>query len=982
MFEPSASPRVFAQAPGADFPRALVAGLKARMVGQPPEAMARIELFVNTRRMQRRVRALFAETGALLLPRIRLVTDLAQDTGLADLPPAVPPLRRRLELTQLVARLLDQEPDLAPRAAIYDLADSLAAVMDEMRGEGVHPDALSRLDLADHSRHWERSLKFLTIVNSFFGEDTPPDVEARQRLVVTRILNRWRDRPPDHPIIVAGSTGSRGTTALFMHGVAALPQGALVLPGFDFDQPPEVWHSLDSGLKTVAAEDHPQYRYRKLLTDLGVGADAVTLWHREDPPSAARNRLVSLSLRPAPVTDQWMREGRHLDGIAEASRDMVLIEAPSPRAEALAIALCLRRAAEEGKTAALITPDRMLGRQVTAALDRWGILPDDSAGRPLTLSAPGRFLRHVAALFGQKLTADALLTLLKHPITHTGGPGRGQHLLWTRALEMKLRAKGPPFPSGADLLALADAKGDTPLIAWAKWLGDLIDGPEAVGIRSLADHVSAHITLAEALARGPEGSDPGELWLKEAGQSARAATDELMREAEHGGPLSPGDYADLFTAILDRREVREVFEPHPAIMIWGTLEARVQGADLVILGGLNDGIWPKLPAPDPWLSRQMRRDAGLLLPERQIGLSAHDYQQAVAAPEVVLSRAQRDGEAETVPSRWLNRLLNLMGGLPDQGGTRALEEMRARGRHWLSLATALDAPSEPVPPVRRPAPRPPVQMRPKELAVTGIRTLIRDPYAIYARYILRLRPLDPLHAQPDARLRGSVLHRIIEVFVEKAPITPETHAEARARLLSVADQIMAEEIPWPTAQRLWRARLERAANWFLAREAERDGEPVVLEEKGSVTLENTAFTLTAKPDRIDVMGDGQLHILDYKTGTPPTQKMQEQFDKQLLLEAAMAERGAFRKLGPQAVARITYIGLGSSPKEIATEITPEITEKVWSDLGKLIASYSQRDQGYTAQRAMFSERFGGDYDHLARFGEWDLTDMPEPEDVG
>ncbi len=372
--------------------------------------------------------------------------------------------------------------------------------------------------------------------------------------------------------------------------------------------------------------------------------------------------------------------------------------------------------------------------------------------------------------------------------------------------------------------------------------------------------------------------------------------------------MTPTDYAQLFTALLNRGEVREAVQSHPGIMIWGTLEARVQGADLVILGGLNDGTWPQLPAPDPWLNRQMRRDAGLLLPERQIGLSAHDYQQAVGAPRVVLTRSVRDGEAETVPSRWLNRLTNLMGGLPE--GAPALAAMRARGAQWLDLAARLDRVPE-VPRANRPAPRPPVSARPAELAVTGIVRLIRDPYAIYARHILRLFPLDPLHPMPDARLRGSVLHSIFERFVTER--RAESLPEARARLLATADQVMAGEIPWPTARRLWRARLDRAADWFLAAEQARDGSPVTLEDKGAVTLPG-GFTLTARPDRIDVMQDGRLHIIDYKTGAPPTKKAQAQFEKQLLLEATMAAYDGFKAVKGRDCARITYIGLGASPE--------------------------------------------------------------------
>lgn len=990
LFAPSAAPRVFGLPPGADFPRQLVAGLIARAQSMPPEKFAQVEIYLNTRRTERRVAALLAESGARLLPRLRLITDPGRDFALAGMPPAVSPLRRRLELMQLVSRLIAHEPGLAPEGAAYDLADSLARLMDEMQGEGVAPETLARLDVSTHSKHWQRSLAFVTLVERYFGAAAraAPDVEARQRMAIEALAARWDDAPPPHPVLIAGSTGSRGTTALLMAAVARLPQGALVLPGFDFDMPPEVWEGLSDAL---SAEDHPQYRFHALMQRLGIAPGDIALWHAAaSPPDTARNRLVSLALRPAPVTDQWMIEGRRLDALKAACSGVSLIEAPSQRAEALAIALRLRKAAQDGQRAALVTPDRTLARQVTAALDRWRIVPDDSAGRPLALSAPGRLLRHIAGVMGARLTSSALITLLKHPLTHSGG-GRGAHLLLTRDLDLHLRRNGPPFPDGAMLASWAGQHKDSGAAGWGAWLAQWCDRLAATPTEPapLVDHLAQHVALAEALAGGPlaEPKDDavnstGELWLEEAGRIARATLEELQREAEHGGAMSARDYARFFESFLAGREVREIVQAHPHVMIRGTLEARVQEAELVILGGLNDGVWPQLPPPDPWLNRQMRHDAGLLLPERQIGLSAHDFQQAIAAPEVLLTRALRDADAATVPSRWLNRLTNLLAGLPDQGGAAALKQAIARGQYWLDLAQRIETDYIRQPPAPRPAPCPPVAHRPRRLSVTAIERLIRDPYAIYARHVLGLRRLDPLHPEPDAALRGQVLHRIIEQFVRTRPGRDEPRAAARARLRELTAQILDEDVPWPMARHLWAARLDRVADWFLDSEDAREGTPVLIEERGAQRLEGLDFELTAQPDRFDALPDGRLEIMDYKTGKPPGEREQRHFALQLLLEAAMARRGAFRELGPREVSRVLYIGLGANPEEVITEITPDIDSETWEGLHKLIAQYSRADQGYAPRRAPKSVQYAGDYDHLARFGEWDMSTPSHPEPVG
>jgi double-strand break repair protein AddB len=970
----------FALPPGADFPAHLVAGLTERMSDQPPEAMARVTVYLNTARMRRRVTDLFTETGARFLPRLRLVTDLAQDPGLA-LPAAIPPLRLRLELAKLIAGLLDAQPELAPRAALFDLADSLATLIDEMQGEGVSPQAIAALDVSNHSKHWERTQTFLSIIAPLFTDTL--NAEARQRLAVARLTDRWAVAPPQGPILVAGSTASRGTTALFMQAVARLPQGALLLPGYDFDTPAAVWSAMDDAL---TAEDHPQYRFRRLMDLLGIAPNDIQQWRAVNAPDPDRNSLISLSLRPAPVTDQWLVEGPKLPHLPKATQDVTLIEAQSPRTEALAIALILRDAAQNGTKAALISPDRNLTRQVTAALDRWAILPDDSAGRPLALSAPGRFLRHVAGLFGEKLTADRLLTLLKHPLT-ASSDDRGQHLLFTRHLELKLRRYGPSFPTGADLIVWAQTRKDSGIQDWASFIASALDGLEGIATRPLTDHVSQHRSLAETLARGTAPSGTGGLWDKEAGIAALALMDDLASEAPHGGSFSAPAYRDLFGALVNKGEVRESVQGHPNIMIWGTLEARVQGAELVILGGLNDSIWPKLPEPDPWLNRSMRKNAALLLPERQIGLSAHDYQQAIAAPRVVLTRATRNAESETVPSRWINRLVNLMEGLPTLDGPAALDQMRARGAKWLAMAHALERPTAAMladprlMPARRPAPRPPVSARPDRLSLTNIARLIRDPYAIYARHILKLYPLDPLHAAPDPRDRGMVVHEVLERFVKTRPKV-ETRVEARRRLLDIAVTVLAEQTPFPAARTLWLARLDRAADHFLTQDTRHGGTPLIVETVGSVPLSPLPFTLYGTPDRIDRLPDGRLQMIDYKTGSPPTEAQQRAYEKQLLLAAAMAERGGFANLGPSDVAKISYIGLGAGEKAVETDMTPDLLRQEWEKLITLIGRYLTRTTGYTARRAVFEDRYPGDYDHLARYGEWQMSDRAQPETVG
>jgi len=977
MFEPAPGPRVFGLPPGVDFAAELAAGLRARLAGQPPQAIARVQLIVPTSRMRAAVLAALARGPAGYLPRITPLPALALDSG--DTP--AEPLARLVDLTRLIRGLLAAEPALGPPAAAIGLARSLAALIDEMAEERVPAAALAALDLGEHAAHWQTAQRFLAIAAPWFLADDGP--ARRLDAAVSDLLAGWERAPPGDPVILAGSTGSRGTTAALMQAVAGLPQGAVVLPGYDPDLPPAVWDRLDDLRR---AEDHPQARFRLFLQRLDL--PRVQPWTDAPPPDPARNRLVSLALRPAPVTDQWRSEGGALGDPAAALARVALIEAPGPRAEALAIARCLAETLAEGRTAALVTPDRSLARRVTAALDVWRLRPDDSAGRPLSLSPPGRFLRQTVALAASgRVGAEALVSLLKHPLSHSGGD-RGPHLLALRDLELWLRGRGQPFPGPADLTAFAAAR---PAHAgWALWLGGwlgTLPGPDAPlslalpGLRRAAEALAAGAAAAAAAgAVGGSGSGSGALWDLEAGQSAAARLDALIAATAGAADLTLADLPALLDAALAGQELRETEAADPRVMIWGPQEVRARTADVIVLAGLTEGVWPALPAPDPWLNRALRLEAGLRLPERVVGLSAHDFQISAAAPQVVLSRAERSTDSETVPARWLNRLLNLIAGLP--GGPAALDAARARGRACLDRALAQAADLTTVPPAcarrnPRPAPAPPVEARPKVLRVTEIQRLIRDPYAIYARRVLDLEPLQSLTPEPDARLRGVVLHRLIEDLVALHPPGSRVPVEV---FLDLARARLAADVPWQAERAIWLSRLTRLAPEFLDWHAAAEGQPALLEKTGTLSL--PGLDLIGKPDRIDRLPDGRLALYDYKTGRLPTAPQQKAFDKQLILLALLAQGGAFDGLDPAPVARAEFIGLGTSFGQSAAPVDADALADHRKRLIGLIARYRNPAQGYTARRALQADSDVSDYDALSRLGEWQVSDPAVTIPVG
>ena len=330
---------LYALPPGVDFADAFVQGLLERMADQPPEALAGVTVFVNAASTRGALYRAFDRAGPLLLPQIRSITGV--DPGPLVMPaPPVPPLARRLELARLIAQMLALRPDLGAGHSIPVLAQSLSQLMVEMQTEGRDLSDLEAIDTGDHARHWQNALAFLRIAAQFHLGDPSQDRPARQRAAAEAAARDWPQGIdlPQGPVIVAGSTGSHGATRLYMQAVAALPNGAVVLPGFDFDQPAPVWDGLER------ADDHPQARFAPLIAEAGY----PQRWTAVRPPSEGRNRLISLALRPAPVTDQWIAEGPALPDLIPATANLTLIEADQPGQEAETIALIMRDAAERG----------------------------------------------------------------------------------------------------------------------------------------------------------------------------------------------------------------------------------------------------------------------------------------------------------------------------------------------------------------------------------------------------------------------------------------------------------------------------------------------------------------------------------------------------------------------------------------------------------------------------------------------------------
>ena len=965
---------IFGISPGVNFPRELANGILSRFASSEPEVLANLQVIVNSTRMRHRLTEELIELGAMLHPRILTLAEVSQLIPNSYKPNPSFSLVHKFELMALVQKLVEAQPDIAAQSSIYALTKSLSDLIDEMQGESVPVEKILNLDISDLSGHWKRSQLFLNIIKKYLeNRQTDPDKEAWLRNIILSLKSFWAENPPKNPILIAGSSGSRATTRQLIQAIIKLPNGAVVLPGFDFTLPSELWGQKEH---IGVPEDHPQYRNLKTFFALGLPQEKLKKWYLKETSNIPLQNLIGLSLRPAPVTDCWLSEGPKLGDVSEITKKMALVEADSIRDESLAIAFRMVSAIKEEKSLILVSPNRKLTRMVSAYLSTWDIVPDDSAGVPLQLTPSGRFLRLVISLFTGPVTATKFFALLKHPLTHSCEDFRTDHLEFVQSLELFFRTADVSIFSTENIsIWLKEAKN--PYAAkWANWICDILNKCKFQGSPNFEKILDKHIGIANALASGPgqnENNNSGGLWKQNNGRHCLKIIEKIKEASPTASSITASRYADVFNSILAEEHVPEINPTHPNLMIWGTLEARAHNAEVLILAGMNEGSWPAPAVIDPWLNRKMRKEAGLLSPERRIGLSAHDYQQSVCSPNVLITRSTKDNEAETVPSRWLNRLLNLLGGLSENSGPKAVEEMRGRGTKWLDWANETKEVSLKKP-AKRPSPKPPKDTRPKRLSVTEIKTLIRDPYAIYAKHILKLKPLRPLHESADPLLRGIIIHKIFEQFVENWQ-QDFSELDQKNLLLDLTRKQLAEKVASPTAQLFWFSRVEKIADWFVSEEENRRNlcKPIALEKKGKIVIPSLGFDLTAQVDRVDINQNGEAVIYDYKTGAVPNKNVQLHFDKQLFLLSLIVENGGFSDIAPLSVANASFIDL-SNKKAVLAPFDQESLETHRRKFHLLIERYLNPDQGFTARRAMFRIEDNSDYDGISRFGEWSITD--------
>lgn len=837
-------------------------------------------------------------------------------------------------------------------AQALSLASELANLIDTAYNMELSFDKLKDLVPDKYATHWQETLKLLGIITEFWpqilAEQNSVDACQLKRELLYQQAEIWQKEHSDKHIIVAGITASFPAIVNLLKVVSALENGEIYFAGLDCYADEAYWEAID--------ESHPQFELKELLNLLELKREDVIPILKSEKPE--REKFISEIMRPATVSNAWLALSKD-DYPADMFKNIQFIETPSQREEALTIALKMREILNfEGKTAALVTYDRNLARRVATELERFEIKIDDSAGLPLHLTSVGIFLRLIAEA-AENLTSDVkLITLLKHPFMLFG---HNPADIRTEIYEYELSLRKPKYQSDFVFSIIPLIKEKIADFA------QLIKSPHV----DFIELFKSHIKLAEEFAFSADFPKHNQLWRGDAGKSAATFVTKILETGETLGAINGKDYISLFCVLMSMSSVRTNYGTHPRLSILGPIEAKLCHFDYVILGEFNEGIWPKPIQADMWMSRPMKKDFGFSLPEKNIGILAADLSGFLASDNVILTRAERVDGTPMKKSRWLLRLETVLRAIDLE-----LEDIKENAVS--SLALRLDKPTEHIT-LAPPAPCPPASARPKCFSASAVDLLVADPYSVFAKYILKLYPLDDLDRIPDQRDYGTLVHGIVEDFNNKHPdVMPEN---ALDEIISLGEEHFLKSGISKDLKAFWWPKFLNTAIAFIAQDNRTDVLHIDNEVCGEIcySLPEGDFKFTAKADRIDTLKNGFLNILDYKTGKIPTlSQVKSGHALQLLLEGLIAQKGKFEGISSKKLNDLIYWHLGSEITDKNLLILPLEEENLLKTceeyLLKLMTTFSFETTPYLSRPIPKFISKNRDYEHLARIKEWSVQE--------
>jgi len=753
-------------------------------------------------------------------------------------------------------------------------------------------------------------------------------------------IELWQKNQPNKRIVVAGTTAVFPLMKELVKVVSELENGEVILSGLDKYLSDEDWEQVD--------EVHSQYELKQLLDYLQLSRFEIEDLTPVD--DVQREYLVSETMRPAKTSDKW----RYLDKnliTEDAVKGINIVNCQDMRIEALAIALMMKEVLNiPEKTAALVTTDRILARRVASELSRWGIDVDDSAGKPLHLTPVGIFLRQILNIIEQDFSPVAVLALMKYPLYANGCSYFDIRSRVRNYERLCLRSKNKEDSS----TLVFDELRDT-----LKPLVNLYTKPKCL----LSELLREHLRVAEQLAKTEQKSGDKILWKGDDGEVAARFVADLLEKADILGEINPQEYAGCLDALMKGCTVRNRYGMHPRLKILGPIEARLMQYDRVIIGEVNENSWPQAVKADPWLSRPMKKDFGLPLPEKNIGVAASDFAALMSNKEVFITRANRVQGTPMVKSRWLMRLETVLQAL----GIKPIELENNKYIVWAEFLDKARVLQRLLPP----APKPPVCARPRELSASAVENLMRDPYIIFAKYILKLKPLDALEKDLTFADYGNIVHEVLEKFNNE--YNTDYPDMAKEKLIELGNEAFINYGVAADVKAFWWPNFLKMVDWLVEKETEyRKGIAKIYSEvKGQYSFEAPAgkFVITAKADRVDVTNDNKINIIDYKTGQArKIKEIEHSYAPQLPIEALIAESGGFDDVPAKKAEALIYWQLGKKESGVFNNVA-EILQNTYERIVELVSLFDFEDTAYISKPNPKIAPKYSDYEQLSRMNE-------------
>lgn len=906
-----------------------------------PLQTAQTQIILPTKRACRNVKEAFIRLCGekpILMPQMKPLFEA--DDLMQDLPPALSSLERLF----LLARLCQAKPNIDTLDKAFKIATALGEILDEFYTYEIPLDKLENLaPNEDLAQHWKESLVFLDILRSVWpqvlAEEGKIDAADLRIQLINHLINKIQNPQFNTPMILAGFDGEVPAVRRLIETLNKKDNSLILLNGLNTEIETDE-------IKNITPQ-HYQFHLHKLLKHLKIQPQNVSTLSEKETYQEA---FIREAFKPAEQADEW----RYSNISENVLRNVTRIDCDTITEEALTIALILREVLETPeKTAALVTSDRNLSRHVIAEIKRWGIELDDSAGTPLHHTPTGVFLSLIAD-YGLQANGTSALALLKHPLCADG----------QQPSDLRINAKQAEYHARSKHINL-DFNFKTDMNEFKS----VFSKNEPISFKEI---LILHLDIAEKLATSSDRTGLTRLWETDDGEAAYRFFTELKEHSKNIGTILPSLYSETLTYLMSGVSVRPKYGMHPRLDILGPIESRLIHPDVCIIGGLNEGTFPQLPDTGPWLSRPMRQKIGLPLPESSLAMQAMDFAYAFCAKEVYLTRSLKSDGSQTIPSRFLSRMEAVLEG---------------SGIKWHiqkpSWSRQLDMPDK-IEKTERPSPIPPIELRPTKLSVTNIERLMCNPYGVYARYILNLYPLDELENNQDRLLYGTALHAALENMVKNKTYDTKT----------IVDDMMTElkRLNMSEASRaLFRPKIEKVAQFISETQKKRlpniKSSFVEIEGEWTFKLEdNSAFTITAKADRIDCMHNQDIEIIDYKTGTTPSNtQVCQGYKPQLPLEGLIVKNNGFSEVKPTNEIKFSFWKL--SGEQNGGEIKPVnkikresiSSEKImdYADVGvkRVLNAYRNKNTPYTPYLKPKLIQYD-DYEYLARVKEW-LSDDDE-----